>query len=223
MQQAEATLGDVVDAFCHSFGTDASRRIVVPSVLLTFGGQLGDVARRMGWAPPICSTALVELRRGVVGDPAPWMAATGIVPATLKERVAQRPASIQDKWFARLFLVKPLIFAALSVFWLLSGFIALFVSYEAAAAILVSHHFPAPLIAPVTIVSSLVDISIGALIAFRKTSAFGLVVGIGVAFGYMTGAALFTPDLWVEPLGALVKTGPAIVLMLVALLMLDNR
>jgi hypothetical protein len=32
-----------------------------------------------------------------------------------------------------------------------------------------------------------------------------------------------TPDLRIEPLGALVKTGPAIVLMLVALLMLDNR
>jgi hypothetical protein len=30
-------------------------------------------------------------------------------------------------------------------------------------------------------------------------------------------------DLWIEPLGALVKTGPAIVLMLVALLTLDNR
>jgi hypothetical protein len=36
-------------------------------------------------------------------------------------------------------------------------------------------------------------------------------------------AAVLTPDLWIEPLGALVKTGPAIVLMLVALLTLDNR
>jgi uncharacterized protein YbjT (DUF2867 family) len=35
--------------------------------------------------------------------------------------------------------------------------------------------------------------------------------------------AILTPDLWIEPLGALVKTGPAIVLMLVALLTLDNR
>ncbi len=34
---------------------------------------------------------------------------------------------------------------------------------------------------------------------------------------------MLTPDLWTEPLGALVKTGPAIVLMLVALLTLDNR
>ena len=39
----------------------------------------------------------------------------------------------------------------------------------------------------------------------------------------MVGAALLTPDLWIEPLGALVKTGPAIVLMMVALFILDKR
>lgn len=39
----------------------------------------------------------------------------------------------------------------------------------------------------------------------------------------MFGAAILTPDLWIEPLGALMKTGPAVVLMLVALMMMDNR
>jgi hypothetical protein len=46
--------------------------------------------------------------------------------------------------------------------------------------------------------------------------------GIVASLGYMVGAAILTPDLWIEPLGALVKTGPAVVLMLVALLTLDN-
>ena len=50
-----------------------------------------------------------------------------------------------------------------------------------------------------------------------------LIAGIGVALFYMIGAAIMTPDLWIEPLGALVKTGPAIVLMLVALATLDDR
>jgi hypothetical protein len=39
----------------------------------------------------------------------------------------------------------------------------------------------------------------------------------------MAVAAVLTPDLWFEPLGALVKTGPAIVLMAVALATLDRR
>ena len=65
--------------------------------------------------------------------------------------------------------------------------------------------------------------SIGILIALRRTAAVGLIAGILASLGYMVGAAILTPDLWIEPLGALVKTGPAIVLMLVALLTLDNR
>ena len=109
------------------------------------------------------------------------------------------------------------------LFWLVSGLIALAISYDAAANILRTHNFPPSLVAPVTILTGLMDVSIGILIAFRRTCAFGLVAGIFASLGYMIGAAILTPDLWIEPLGALVKTGPAIVLMLVALLTLDNR
>jgi hypothetical protein len=83
--------------------------------------------------------------------------------------------------------------------------------------------FAPALVAPVTIATSLMDMTIGVLIAFRRTCAAGLIAGIVASLGYMLGAAILTPDLWIEPLGALVKTGPAIVLMLVALLTLDNR
>ncbi len=169
------------------------------------------------------TTAIAELRRGVTRDPHPWMTATGIAPKTIAQMIGQRPATIQDKWFARLFLVKALVIASLVTFWAVSGFIALFVSYHAAAGILSSHGFPAPLIAPITIGTSLSDIGVGVLIAFRRTSAVGLIAGIVASLGHMGGSAILTPDLWIEPLGALVKTGPAIVLMLVALLTLDSR
>ena len=113
--------------------------------------------------------------------------------------------------------------ASLVVFWGVSGFIALVISYDAAAAILSSHRFPPALVGPVTVGTSLMDMTIGMLIAFRRSCAFGLVAGIAVSLGYMVGTAILTPDLWIEPLGALVKTGPAIVLMGVALLTLGNR
>jgi hypothetical protein len=182
-----------------------------------------DLVSWLGWKPPMRSTAIAELRRGVTGDPSAWMDATGLVPKTITETLGQHPTTIQDKWFARLYLVKALIIAILVMFWCVSGFIALFVSYDAAAGILRTHAFPAAMVAPVTILTSLMDMTIGALIALRRTCAFGLIWGILASLGYMAGAAILTPDLWIEPLGALVKTGPAIVLMLVALLMLDNR
>jgi uncharacterized protein YbjT (DUF2867 family) len=223
MQPEKVTLGDVIEQFRRAFGTATFSRVALPGFLLDLGARLGDFVSWLGWMPPMRSTAIAELRRGVSGDPSAWMAATGIVPKTLAQAVGTHSATIQDKWFARLFLIKALVIASLVVFWIASGFIALVISYDAAAAILASRGFPPALVAPVTIGTSLMDMAIGVLIAFRRTCAAGLIAGIAASLGYMLGAVILTPDLWIEPLGALVKTGPAIVLMLVALLTLDSR
>ena len=223
MQPQPVTLSGVIEQFRWSFGTSRLPRFTSPAFLLDLGARLGDLASRLGWMPPMRTTAIAELRRGVTGDPAAWMAATGIAPKTIAQAVGGRAAAIQDKWFARLFLTKALVIASLVLFWVASGFIALFISYPAATGILSSHGFPPSLVAPVTVLTSLMDMTIGVLIAFRRTCAAGLIAGIVASLGYMAGAAILTPDLWIEPLGALVKTGPAIVLMLVALLTLDNR
>ena len=223
MQQRPVTLEGAVELFRRSFGTSDYPRITLPALLLDLGAKLGDFASWLGWMPPMRSTAIAELRRGVSGDPSAWMAATGIMPTDSAQVVGLRSATIQDKWFARLYLIKALAIASLAVFWTVSGFIALFVSYNAAADILRSHAFPPALVAPITVLTSLMDMAIGVLIAFRRTSAIGLTAGIVLAFGYMLGAVILAPDLWIEPLGALVKTGPAVVLMMVALLTLDSR
>jgi len=223
MQPQKISLGGVIDQFRFAFGTANWTRIRMPTFLLDLGAKLGDLASRLGWMPPMRSTAIAELRRGVIGDPMPWMAATGIVPKTIAQVVGQRAATIQDKWFARLFLVKALVLASLVLFWVASGFIALVISFPATKAILAEHGFPRWLVTPFAAITSLMDIGVGILIAFRRTCAVGLVAGMFVSLGYMAGTALLTPDLWIEPLGALVKTGPAVVLMLVALLTLDSR
>jgi uncharacterized protein YbjT (DUF2867 family) len=223
MQPQPVTLARVIEQFRYALGSADLWRIRLPGFMLGLGGKLGDLTSLLGWMPPMRTTAIAELRRGVTGDPKPWMLATGIVPKTLAQAVGQRSATIQEKWFSRLFLIKALVIASLAVFWIVSGFIALAVSYSAAAAILSSHGFPPPLVAPITVGTSLMDMAIGLLIAFRRTCAVGLIAGIVASLGYMMGAAILTPDLWIEPLGALVKTGPAIVLMIVALLTLDNR
>jgi uncharacterized protein YbjT (DUF2867 family) len=223
MQPQPVTLGRVIEQFRYAFGTADMPRIALPGFLLDLGARSGDLASRLGWMPPMQTTAIAELRRGVSGDPQPWMLATGIVPKTLAQAVGRRSVTIQDKWFARLFLVKALVIASLVAFWVASGFIALVISYDAAAGILTSHGFAPALVAPFAIGSSLMDMAIGVLIAFRRSCAIGLIAGIAASLGYMVGTAILTPDLWIEPLGALVKTGPAIVLMIVALLTLDNR
>jgi uncharacterized protein YbjT (DUF2867 family) len=223
MQPQKISLGGVIEQFRFAFGTAKWPRLTMPAFLLDLGARCGDLANRLGWMPPMRSNAIAELRRGVAGDPAPWVQATGIAPRTITQMIGQRPATIQDKWFARLFLLKALIIASLVLFWIASGFIALVISFPATKAILAAHGFPRGLVAPFAAITSLMDIGVGVLIAFRRACSIGLVAGIMVSLGYMVGTAILTPDLWFEPLGALVKTGPAIVLMAVALLTLDNR
>jgi hypothetical protein len=74
-----------------------------------------------------------------------------------------------------------------------------------------------------TAAGSIMDFCVGLAIAFRSTTRWGLLAGVAVSLFYTVGAAILTPELWLEPLGALVKTGPAIVLMLVALAISEER
>jgi nucleoside-diphosphate-sugar epimerase len=222
MERRPSTVGKVVAAFRRHLGGTA-RTTRLPASLMALGAKAGDFVAYAGWSPPVRSTSLAEMRRGVEGDPEPWIAATGIEPASLEEALSRMSATVQEKWFARLYLAKPLILGSLVLFWMVSGLIALTVAFDAATAILTTHGFPLLLAQAITIASSLADILIGAAIAIRRTCRAGLVAGIGLSLFYMASAVLITPAIWVEPLGALVKTGPAIVLMLVALAILEER
>jgi len=222
MEEAQGTVGGIVAAFRNHQG-GPEPLLALPSWMLAPGVIAGDAAAWLGWRPPIRSTSIREMRRGVTGNPRPWMDETGITPLSAAQAVAAIPATVQEKWFARLFLLKALAFATLVIFWCVSGTIALTVAFTAARQTLLDHGFSFALAHGVTIGSSLLDISVGILIALRRTSRIGLIAGILVSLGYMFGSAIITPELWIEPLGALVKTGPAIVLMIFCLAILDDR
>ena len=192
-------------------------------VLLTFGAWIGDVCSWLGWRPPVRSTALVELKRGVTGDPRSWLSSTSITPRSLDDTLRLRPSTVQEKWFARLYLMKGVTIGILVLFWCVSALIVLTAAYPAAVAILTSRGFTEAPARFMTIAGSLVDFSIGVSIAFRRSHRLGLLTGIAMSLFYMVSASILTPDLWIEPLGALVKTGPAMVLMLVAWAMADDR
>lgn len=215
-------LGDVLAAFRSRLGGPRAG-LVLPRWSMRLGSLAGDVASRLGWSPPIRSTALRELERGVELSPESWMSETGIRPIPLAAAVTEVAASVQERWFARLFLAKALILATLSGFWLVSGLVALTAAFGAASAILTSHGLPKGVADAITFATSLLDIAIGLAIAHRRSCRFGLLAGIVVSLGYVLAASLVAPGLWVDPLGPLVKIAPAVVLMLVALLILDSR
>jgi uncharacterized protein YbjT (DUF2867 family) len=222
MEESPGRLGGIIEAF-RAHGGGPAPFLMLPGWLLDLGGWAGDLASWLGWKPPVRSTAIHEMRRGVTGDPRAWIAETGIAPSSAQAIVSALPVTVQEKWFARLYLIKALALATLVLFWCISALIALTVSFSSAREILLAHGFPFKLANAITIGSGLTDFLVGSAIAWRRSCRFGLIAGIAVSLFYMTAAAILTPDLWIEPLGALVKTGPAIVLMLVCLAILDDR
>src|SRR6185312_9638115 len=171
-----ALVGDVIGSLRRWLG-GTTKPIALPAWLMDLGAKAGDLAAYLGWSPPIRSTALAEMRRGIRGKPDSWISVTGIQPASLASILQRMPASVQEKWFARLYLVKPLIVVALAIFWAVSGLIALTAGFDGAARILTAHGFSPTLAKAITAASSALDISIGLAIAFRRTCRIGLFVG----------------------------------------------
>jgi uncharacterized protein YbjT (DUF2867 family) len=222
MARKASSIGEVVDAFRARFG--GPRPVAaLPDWVLGLAAWLGDATGWLSWSPAARSTAIAELRRGVRGDPAGWISATGVQPATLVEALAALPTTVQERWFGRLYFAKPVAIAALSLFWLASGLVALGPAFPAATAALTASGAPASLAAPLTIATALADVAIGLGIAVRRTCRVALLSGVGLSLAYLAVASVLAPTLWLDPLGPLVKVGPAVVLMLVALAILPER
>lgn len=66
-------------------------------------------------------------------------------------------------------------------------------------------------------------LAIGIAIAYRPTSRLGLYAAIGISLIYAVIGTLLVPPLWADPLGAMLKIWPIIVMHFVALAILDDR
>jgi uncharacterized protein YbjT (DUF2867 family) len=107
---------DAVAVFRTWMRWPQAQRMRVPAWLAGLLYRLGDVAAWFGWQPPVRTTAEKEMVRGAVGDSTRLTELTGIVPRSLEVALASEPPSVQERWFARLYLLKPLVFGALPRF-----------------------------------------------------------------------------------------------------------
>lgn len=184
--------------------------------------RLGDLAGLLGWRPPVRSNARREMTRGAVGDPGPWTALTGIRPKPLAAALAADPASVQERWFAGMYLLKPVIFVTFAGFWLVTAFVSLGPGYGLGVEIM--RKTPIPQLAEVSVIAGgLADLVIGLAIAWRRTTRLGLIAALILSFSYLVMGSILQPHLWLEPLGPMTKIFPIAALNLVALAILEDR
>jgi uncharacterized protein YbjT (DUF2867 family) len=108
-------LADIVIALRGWLGFAPRRVLALPDAFAKAVAAVADALGFLGWRSPARTTSLAQLTAGVIGDPRRWMAETGIAPKSLDQVLAARPASVQDRWFARLYLLKPLAILGLAI------------------------------------------------------------------------------------------------------------
>jgi uncharacterized protein YbjT (DUF2867 family) len=214
---------EVVLAFRRWLGLPEPRLIRIPGWLAHIAYRLGDFAGLLGWRPPIRSTAEREIGQGAVGDPTAWTRLTGIVPRSLEAALQAEPASVQERWFARLYLLKPLVFGILALFWIETGLISIGPGYGVGMGLMREGGIEGPLAVLAVIGGGLLDIVIGSGIAVRRTAKLALVASLVVSVVYFVIGTIIVPRLWIDPLGPMMKIWPIFVFTLVALAIHDDR
>lgn len=212
------TLAELVALHRQWLGLSAARTVTLPPALAAPVGLLADLAGRLGWRSPLRSTALSVMAGGVSAK----VGARAAVPfLSARQSLSAAPSGVQDLWFARLYLLKPLMIVGLSLFWLLSGVIPLF-DLDAAQQHFLRFigHGPATAL---TLATCFADIALGVAVLVRPWARRALFGMLALSVAYLASATLVEPQLWADPLGPLVKVLPSLLLTLATLTILDER
>ena len=214
------TLAGIVSAHRSWLGLGRARIVAMPDTVAGVTARFADLLGLLGWRSPMRSTAMIVAGGGIATE------ASSSSPldtqTSLETLLASEPAGAQDLWFARLYLLKPAIFAVLSLFWFLTGLVAL-VGFETARNTAIANNYPQTGAGLMVVATALTDILIGAGIAIRRWSRPALIASVLVSLAYLAAASWYSPGLWLAPLGPLMKTIPAIILSGVALAIFEER
>lgn len=214
---------EVIAAYRSWLGWRPARKMKTPAWLTNAIYRLGDFAGWLGWRPPIRSTAQKEIVRGAVGDPTPWMRLTGIRPRSLREALRAEPASVQERWFSRLYFLKPVVFAIFSLFWISTALVSLGPGWEIGVGLMHEGGVTGAPASLTVVAGALADLVIGVAIAFRRTTKPALYAAVVLSLVYVILGTILVPRLWSEPLGPMLKIWPVLALNFVAIAIAEDR
>lgn len=200
----------------------ALRTLHLPPWLGNIMSMIADGFGRLGWRSPMRSTALQVLEGHVTGDPSLWHAISGRYCRSFDETLSLIPSTTQERWFSKMALMLPALVITLSLFWILTGVIALFQMQQATDVLSVSgastlqSHF-------LVATGGIIDIGLGLALLIRpwaRTVTLGMIL---MTIVYLVSATILVPDLWLDPLGSLLKAVPALLLAIIARAILTER
>ncbi len=212
------SLRQIVLAWRGWLGLPDAPTLRVPMALVRAGGRLADL---LGGGP-LSSVAVRQLEFGNAGDGAAFADAIGFAPRPMRAWLTARPCSVQDKWHARLFFLRPALRWVLGLSWIASGALGLFGGAEMARAMLAPHGF-ADLATPLTWATCLLDGLVGLAVLARHAPSRMVLVQVAIVASYTAVLSVLAPGLWLDPLGALLKNAAFLGLAAIVAALEDDR
>ncbi|PLW77021.1 SDR family oxidoreductase [Cohaesibacter celericrescens] len=183
---------------------------------------IANVLGQLGWRSPLRSTSMQVLEGHVTGDPSLWHSISGRYCRSYEETLAIIPSTTQERWFSKLALMLPVLIVTLSLFWIATGVITLCQMPQAASLLTASG---ATILQSQFLLASaaFIDIGLGAAILVRNLAQRVCLAMILMTLVYLVSATILVPQLWIDPLGSLLKAVPAMMLALITRSLLTGR
>ncbi len=183
--------------------------------------RFADLAGWLGWRSALRTTSLTVLANGVTGDAKSWQDLSNKANKTLAQTLNDLPSTIQERIYARVMLIFPFLILTLAGFWITSGIIGFAQHTEATAKL--EDVMPETLSYLFVWLGASADILIGAALLFRPLTRFACFASVFVSASYLAASVYFTPHLWADPLGPMVKVFPVMALALVIATLMEDR
>ena len=198
------SLRDMLALYRAWLGFGPARFVCVPMPFMRLLGRVGDV---LGDGP-ISTNSLVQMAAGNSGDSRAFAQAIGFAPRSVESALRDRPAQVQDRLHARMFFLAPLLQATLILMWLASAWLGLIHGAAPTTAVVTSLGLNAGWADLLRIGSCVLDIAIAAQLFIDRSAARTAFVQLMVVLGYTVVIGLALPQLWLDPLGPLLKNIP---------------
>ncbi len=204
-------LRGILSRYRRWLGFGKARYLAIPMPVMSLFARIGDL---LG-SGPISGNSLKQMVAGNAGDSAVYERAIGFGQRSLDEALQARPAEVQDRWHARLFFIEPAIRAVLVVLWVASAVLGLLYGERAASQLLERLGLPQDWVPASLMLGSAIDLAVAAVVLFDRRARWSTTVQLAVVLAYSVILTVALPQLWLDPLGPLLKNLPILALILV--------
>jgi hypothetical protein len=202
---------EILTSFRRWLGLKSAKVIKIPLSLIKISAKIGDLL-----GSNILNSVLYKMMMiPNIADKDDMINYTRIVPRSFKKGLESEPLTVQSLWHARLYLLKPALRIILSLFWVASGVIASIIAPDIALESMKDIGLNQINASIILYFSCFIDVALGLMLLFSKEISKICLIQLATILCYTLILSAFKSDLWLEPLGSLLKNIPIILLTLV--------